>query len=1009
MRTHFFSHGMVVRFLTISVCLLTSAYVQAQTTTTLQGRVTDPNGAVVPDATVRVSSAEIGIDRTAPTDEEGLYQVAALPVGNYQVEVQAHGFRTAVLPNLTVEVARVVTQDFHLLIGDVSEEVTVTPGGQLIERATVSVGHVIDQRMVQDVPLNGRYFLDLALLVPGSVTPPQGGSAAIPVRGSGAFAINTAGNREETVNFMINGITLNNQWFGSLNFQPSLSSVQEFRVDNSTMSAEYGQSSGAVVNIASRSGSNEFHGALFEYLRNDAFDARNFFDFTSRKPPPFKRNQFGGSLGGPIVKNKTFFFASYEGLRHRQGLALNSLVLSDAQRASVTDPVSAKLIPLIPRANFVDSSGTSRFSGPATAPVNIDHWSVDISHNLTGRDRLHGFYTLHRRNFIEPSRFGNTIPGFGAAHDSLRQLLTLNETHTFGSDLINEARVGFNSLDTTDAPVAQLNPADFGILNGITEPVGLPQINIAGGSLNFGGPSLFPSNRDDWYFVAADTLSYLTGRHSLKLGGEFRQFLTKTTRSPTGTFNFPTVADFLAGTANSFTVTLGDQSGSVTQGALGFFVQDSYKLRSNLTTELGLRYDWNMTPTENADRFVVFESQSSSLLRVGTHIDQLYQQNNKNFQPRLGLAWDPWANGKVVVRAAYAILVDAPLTSVVGRSGNPPFATPLAFTGPIRFDNAINLARAAGLAPQTIDHGFDNAYLQSWNLNLQSELTPALGVMVGYLGSKGTHLTIRRNINQPVNGVRPYPALSALSPILPGTPLGNITQVEATGNSSYNALWVTATQRLTHGLQFNAAYTLSKSLDYNSLSTQAQVVQNSYDLRGDRGLSDFDARHRIVVSGLYELPVRGNRFVEGWQLAVIVQSQSGNPVNIVTSNSTVNGVPNTLRPNVTGPIQIVGTVDRWFDTTSFTPVTGFGNLGRNRVTGPRFDNTDLSVIKNTRLSETTTLQFRAEFFDLFNHANFGQPGNVVGSPSFGRITNTRFPTGESGSSRQIQFALKLIF
>ncbi len=281
--------------------------------------------------------------------------------------------------------------------------------------------------------------------------------------------------------------------------------------------------------------------------------------------------------------------------------------------------------------------------------------------------------------------------------------------------------------------------------------------------------------------------------------------------------------------------------------------------------------------------------------------------------------------------------------------------------------------------------------------------------MAGYFGSKGTHLILRRNINQPVNGVRPFAALSESSPILPGTPLGNITQVEGTGNSSYNALWVTANQRLARGLQFNASYTWSKSLDYNSLSLQGIVVQNSYDLRGDRGLSDFDARHRFVVSAIYELPFRGNQFVEGWQLAAIVQAQSGNPVNIVTSNSTVNGVANTLRPDVTGPINIIGSVDRWFDTSVFTPVARFGSLGRNVVIGPGFNNTDFSVIKNTKLGDRMRVQFRAEFFDLFNHANFGQPGNVVGSPAFGRITNTRFPTGESGSSRQVQFALKLIF
>ena len=417
-----------------------------------------------------------------------------------------------------------------------------------------------------------------------------------------------------------------------------------------------------------------------------------------------------------------------------------------------------------------------------------------------------------------------------------------------------------------------------------------------------------------------------------------------------------------------------------------------------------------MTPSERYDRFIVFDQRRNSLLRAGADFDEIYHQNNKNFQPRLGFAWDPFNHGKTVVRGAYAILVDQPMTSVVSAtSGNPPLAMPLTFTGPIRLDNAISLARSAGLAPQTVDRGFDNAYVQSWNLNVQRELTTNLALMVGYFGSKGTHLITRRNINQPANGVRPYPALSGSSPILPGAPLGNITQAESSGNSSYNALWVTANQRYGRGLQFNASYTWSKSLDYTSLSSQGIVVQNSYDLRGDRGLSDFDARHRFVVSVIYELPFRGNRFLDGWQLSGIFQAQSGNPVNIVTSNSTFNGVANTLRPDVTGPINIIGSVERWFDTSVFTPVARFGNLGRNVVIGPGFNNTDFSITKNITLGERLSSQFRAEFFDLFNHANFGQPGNVVGSPDFGRITRTRFSTGESGSSRQVQLAVKLVF
>jgi hypothetical protein len=502
----------------------------------------------------------------------------------------------------------------------------------------------------------------------------------------------------------------------------------------------------------------------------------------------------------------------------------------------------------------------------------------------------------------------------------------------------------------------------------------------------------------------------LSGKHSIKLGGEYRQFLNNNFRQGAGSFNFPTVASFIEGTANSFSVTLGNQSSSIAQGALGFFLQDSYKWRSNLVLDLGLRYEWNMTPSERYDRFIVFDPQQNSLLRAGADFDEIYEQNNRNFQPRVGFAWDPFNHGKTVVRGAYAILVDQPMTSVVSAtSGNPPLALPLTFSGPIRLDNAINLALAPGLAPQTVDRSFDNAYVQSWNLNVQREQTANLTFMMGYFGSKGTHLITRRNINQPVDGLRPYPALSGSSPILPGAPLGNIVQAESSGNSSYNALWVTVNQRYRRGLVFHGSYTWSKSIDYTSLSSSGIVVQNSNDLRGDRGLSDFDARHRVAASVIYELPFRGNQFLEGWQLSGIFQAQSGSPVNIVTSNSTFNGVPNTLRPDVTGPINIIGSVERWFDTSVFTPVARFGNLGRNVVIGPGFNNTDFSVTKHIVFGERLSSQIRVELFNLFNHANLGQPGNVVGTPGFGRITRTRFSTGESGSSRQVQLVVKLVF
>lgn len=968
----------------------------------------DQVDAIVPNAEITTINLELGTRRIALTDEAGRYQIVALPIGDYRIEVRATGFQTHIVSSARVEVASTLTQNFQLRPGDITQIVTVTTAHDLLEQSTMSVGHVVDQKMVQELPLNGRYFLDLGLLVPGSVTPPQGSFSSAPVRGLGSFAITTAGNREETVNYVVNGITLNNLTFSSISFQPSIGTVQEFKVDNSSLSAQYGQTSGAVVNIATRSGANEFHGEAFEFLRNDAFDARNFFTFTSSHPPPFKRNQFGGQLGGPIVKNKAFFFFSYEGLRQRQQVDLNSLVLSDSQRSAATDPAIVELISFIPRANFTDSSGVPRFVGSASARVNGDQWSGDISFNASQNDRLHGYYNVYRTAITEPNRNGNTVPGFGNFSRQLRQIFTLNETHIFGPALVNELRFGFNRFSSATTPNAQLNPADFGINNGITQPIGLPQISVAGG-LNFGGPSTNPSGRGDTTFVVADTVNYQRNRHSFKFGGEFRQFLNNNFRQGTGSFNFPTIASFLAGNANTFSVTLGSQSSSIAEGALGFFIQDNFTFRRNLTFELGLRYDWNMTPSERYDRFIVFDPASASLLRVGRDIDLVYHQNDQNFQPRVGFAWDPFGDGKTSVRAGYAILTDQPMTSVVlSTATNPPLAIPLTFSGTIRLDNAINLAGTAGLAPQSINPDFDNAYMQSWNVNVERELARELVVTAGYFGSKGTHLIIRRNINQPINGVRPYPNLSTSSPILPGAPVGNITQVESAGNSSYNAMWLTATQRLRHGFQFNASYTWSKSIDYNSFSSGGIVGQNSYDLRGDRGLSDFDVRHRFVISAIYDLPFRGGKWVNGWQFAAIVQAQSGNPINIVTNNTTVNGVAGTLRPDVNGPVATIGSVDQWFDTTRFTAVPRFGSLGRNVIVGPGFNNTDFSIVKNTKFGEKLRTQFRVEFFDLFNHANFGQPGNVVGTPAFGRISSTRFPTGETGSSRQIQFAVKLI-
>src|SRR2546426_5552237 len=1045
--------GLILLFAAL-LMFFTGATALAQSTATLQGTVIDPQGGAVPDAKVTVRNAATGVERNTQTDSAGYFQVPSLPVGAYRIEIRHEGLQTLVVKQIDLDVATMVSQNFELKVGELSKTTEVTGEAAVVETATMSVGQVINSKTVQEIPLNGRHFVALGLLTPGSVPPPQSGFLTAPLRGQGSFAFNTAGNREDSVNFMINGINLNDMVQNQITFQPSINTVQEFKVDNSTYSAEYGRNSGAIVNIATRSGSNQFHGEAFEFLRNEALDARNFFNprlgASGQFIPkgPFKRNQFGTALGGPIWKDHTFFFFSYEGLRQRQGITINNGVLSDAQRATAQttgNPTVVKLLDLIPKSNATNAQGNAIFVGSATAPVNIDQWTGDVSHSIGKDDHLHGYYVFQRDLRQEPILQGNSIPGFGDTRQSHRQIFTLNETHIFGSTLVNEARLGFNRIHITFTPNAQLNPTDFNINDGITLPIGLPQINITAIGLNFGGPAGFPQGRGDTTGVFSDTLSWLLGKHSFKFGGEGRRFYNNNFNLDIGRFNFADVNSFINGNANQFSITLGNGASRIVQSAFGFFAMDSYKLRANLTLELGFRYDVNLSPTEALNRFVVFVPGTGSLVQTGNGIEQPYHTNDKNFQPRVGFAWDPFKNGKTSVRGGYAIQYDQPVTNTVTPlTTNPPFATPINLTGSISFSPPVSTTNPTTVSPASIDPNFNNAYAQSWNLNVEREITPSLAVMIGYFGSKGTHLRIARNTNQcnlTGNGClssasnRPFTKVSPSSAIDPGVALRNIIQVSSEANSSYNALWITANKRLSHGLQFNASYTFSKSIDNNSLNSQGTTVQDSFNIRNDRGLSDFDARHRFVINTLYELPFRGNRWIEGWQLSTITQAQSGNPLYVATSVSnftgtTLNGIA-TLRPDLVGSIQYLNDPALWFNNSvcdpratnpcpagtifalpvSPTGVFHVGNLGRNAIIGPRFVNVDFSVIKTTSITESIRLQFRTEFFDLFNHPNFGQPGRVAspGSASFGHIVSTRFPTGDSGSARQVQFALKLLF
>jgi carboxypeptidase family protein/TonB-dependent receptor-like protein len=988
-----------------------------------------------------------GVESHTETDPAGAYLFPALPIGLYRLEVSAANFQSAVLTDIRLQVASSQVRDIQLKIGQAAQTVEIIADAAVVDTTTNSMGQVINSKTVQDIPLNGRHFTDLSLLTPGTMTPPANGFLSAPLRGQGSFGINTAGQREDTTNWLVNGVNLNDNIQNQLTFQPPIDTLAEYKIDNSSFPAQYGRNAGAIVNLATRSGTNEYHGELLEFFRNNALDARNFFNQSGVPQSPFKRNDFGVDFGGPVVRNKAFFFLAYEGIRQHQALTLNATVPSQNQRAAVTAPAIQQLLTLVPSANLVgtgtagDPNTFNLFSGGTVANVSLNQGSADIDVELSAKDRIHGYYVIQRDLRQEPTAGGailTNLPGFGDTREGMRQLMTFSEDHVFSPSLTNTVRLGFNRIHLTFTPNQPLDPADFGITMPAGSPLatGLPFIN-AGGGLGFGGPTNEPQGRGDTTVVLNDAVSWLRGKHTVVFGAELRRAYNNNIAFNIGSLTYSSLANFLADQANAFTVQLGSGNNRILQPSYDFFVQDSFKLKPNFTLNVGLRYTWNATPSEANNRFTNFDPTTGTLIST----TEPYQQSNKNFQPRIGFAWDPFRDGKTSIRGSYAILTQAPTTNTVtGLSGNPLFALPISAssaTNSITAENPAAAVAATSLGPSAINPGFDNMYAQDWNLTIQRQLTSSLGVEVAYVGLKATHLQVLQNINQPLvtNGIygsaKPFPTLPLTSEVIPAQclapnpacALNTINQVNSHSNSNYNALWLTVNKHLSHGLQILGSYTYSKSLDYNSLSSgETYIIQNAYNLRGDYGPSEFDARHRFVLSGFYQFPFKGNRLVSGWQVGVITQAQTGNPLNPTLSIGPGPGISLTVRPDITAAVHTTGDPFQYFaDKTVFVspcvaavppatlPTCHPGDLGRNAVVGPNFVNTDFSITKDTKITERFNLQFRTEIFDLFNHPNFGNPTLTVTNSRFGQITSTRFPNGDQGSSRQIQFALKLQF
>src|SRR5580704_14043710 len=641
-----------------------------QSTGAIQGTVTDVSGGAIANAAVTVRDAANGVDRTLATDSAGIYYVPSLPVGTYSVEVKAPGLSQTEAKGLIVEVGSTVTQNFALTVATSTQVVEVQASAAMVDTSSSSVGSVVNEKTVQDIPLNGRHFVDLAQLTTGTVEGPANGNLTVPLRGQGTFSFNSAGGREDTVNFMVNGINMNDPNNQQVTFQPTINTVDEFKIDNSTFSAEYGRNSGTIVNVATRAGANVWHGEAYEYIRNNDLDARNFTNptYTTKGgeliPNPqaeFIRNQFGGDGGGAIKKDKTFVYLSYEALRQRQGVPGGGTTLTAAQFAQAeasSDSIVRSLLPLIPAAN----SGANQFAFTATAPVNIQQGTVNFSQIFSSTQRLNVYYAIQQDARDEPPATDlNNFPNEGDQRNGRRQLISLNETWVISPTMVNEARLGGNRIHITFDPDNTDNPAAFGINSGVSGPIGIPQITVAG-AFEFGGINNFPQGRGDTTAVASDTLSWVHGNHTIKFGGEERRANTDNFSATPGTFTFPSIAAFLADQATGFTTTASNRSNRSYMNALGFFITDSWKATHNLTLNPGLRYDWYGTPWEAGGRYVVFDPTTDTLQYVGKNggPSEPYNQSAKNFQPRGGLAYNPLGKSKMLIRGAYGIMTDQP-------------------------------------------------------------------------------------------------------------------------------------------------------------------------------------------------------------------------------------------------------------------------------------------------------------------------------------------------------------
>jgi hypothetical protein len=1002
----------------LAVWLFACGIAAAQAPTgTVRGFIQDSSNAVMPGVDLEIVHIGTGARRNTATDSEGRYEFSFVPVGRYRLGATIAGFKS-VVREFTLEVDQTQRLDVTMEVGATSETLTVVGEAPLVQTTSSNTGMVIDSRKMVDIPLNSRDFQQLTLLVPGSV---------VPTGGDVTFNINVAGQRGDANDFLIDGTTNNDLRNNQIILPPNVETIQEFKIQENSFSAEYGRASGAVVNIVTRSGTNKFDGTVFHFLRNERFDARNYFDDPNTGIPPFKRNVFGAVIGGPIIRNKTFFFFSYEGRRQRESVTLRARVptadersgiIRNAQGAVVSnvsaqiDPVSRRLLDLVAMPN---SQGAFNWVGIGKRPRDVDQYSIKIDHDFHSSHRMSFSYLWQHDLRNEPAASTN-LSGFGDTRDALRYHATVTHTATLSPRLLNQTVVGFNMLDATAYAIDTRRPSEFGIANRVTDSIGLPNVNVVGWFQLGHGTAPFGWRDPKW--TVRNTFSYVLGQHSLRAGGEWRTWQNRQYGTNQGQFRFDgtftgnALADFLTGRAATVSAVFGDQTTRLKTDVYGLFVQDDVQLSRRLTLNVGARWEYYTPPQELQDRdFQVFDEATGQLRGR----DSAYSAQKNNIAPRIGLAFDPRGDGKLAIRSGFGLFYNQGTVAVARNLVlNPPVTTSITFRGTTLADPFAGQGTAALATLDTVDAEIETPLVRSYNVNVQREIMRNTMVEAGYYGSSGRNLELTHDINQAVFIPRQSTAVNT-DQRRPYRGYGSIMEREFIGKSRYDSLRLALSRRLSGGSSVSGSYVLAKAEDYGSSGTSRP--QNNNDRESEKGAADFDVRHRVVFSYIWELPWRFqsplvNAILSGWQLSGASQWQSGSPLNVTLSTDNSLTGNRLDRPNLVGdPVLSDPSPTQWFNVAAFAqPASGeFGTAPRNSLVGPSFANTDVALIKKFALPKEVRAEFRFEIYNLTNTANFGTPNLQFGSATFGQISRTRTIRGDAGSSRQLQLGFKLHF